>query len=197
MGKQGEDAMSGRPVIIESIVRARQQPEEQLYAVLDAARHPSALLEYTREQGLPSYSLFSGRLARRLDHVAPFLVAAGTDPGFLLLWEEHFGENYGVLLLSGAPPGELWRHLRSVFISSDEDGNEFFFRFYDPRVLGLFLPTCTLHDLSAFLGPVGSLLTATRFPGRVLCVRRTANGVVTERFHVTRLSGESVRIEVV
>ncbi len=189
--------MSGRQVILESIVRARLQPGEQLYAVLDAARNPSSLLECIRERDLPSYSLFSGRLARRLDHVAPFLVSAGTDPGFLSLWEEHFGENYGVLLLSGAPPGELWRHLRSVFVSSDEDGNEFFFRFYDPRVLGLFLPTCTPHDLSAFLGPIGALFTATRFPGMVLCVRRTPDGVVTERFHVTRIAEEAIRIEVV
>jgi hypothetical protein len=189
--------MSGRPVVIESLIRARLRPEEKLYAVLDAARQPSALLEYIHGQGLPSYSLFSGRLARRLDHVAPFLVAVGEDPGFLSLWEEYFGENYGVLLLSGAPTGELWRHLRGLFVSSDEDGNEYFFRFYDPRVLDLYLPTCTPHDLSSFLGPVGALFTATRFPGMVLCVRRSLGGVVSERFLVTRLSEESVRIEVV
>jgi hypothetical protein len=32
-----------------------------------------------------------------------------------------------------------------------------YFRYYDPRVLGVFLPTCTLDELRAFMGPLQAL----------------------------------------
>jgi hypothetical protein len=35
-----------------------------------------------------------------------------------------------------------------------EDGEQLYFRFYDPRVLRVFLPTCDRQQLSDFFGPV-------------------------------------------
>lgn len=53
----------------------------------------------------------------------------------------------------------LYNHLREVFISRDENGQEYFFRFYDPRVLRSFLPTCQSEELREFFGPIGRLVT--------------------------------------
>lgn len=50
---------------------------------------------------------------------------------------------------------ELQRHFREFLQVEDESGKVFFFRFYDPRVLGLYLPTCTPLELRTIFGSVG------------------------------------------
>ena len=45
-----------------------------------------------------------------------------------------------------------------IFNVADEDGQTFFFRFYDPRVLRAFLPTCSPSQLTDFFGPVRAMI---------------------------------------
>ena len=40
----------------------------------------------------------------------------------------------------------------------DESGHPMFFRFYDPRVLRTYLPTCTVAELRLIFGPVEAFL---------------------------------------
>jgi len=40
----------------------------------------------------------------------------------------------------------------------DAKGKDMYFRFYDPRVLRVFLPTCTPEELSDFFGPIAGFL---------------------------------------
>ena len=37
----------------------------------------------------------------------------------------------------------------------DEDGKSLYFRYYDPRVFRVFLPTCDREQLGTMFGPVG------------------------------------------
>ncbi len=47
------------------------------------------------------------------------------------------------------------RHLRRfLLVEDDETGERFFFRFYDPRTLRVFLPTCTPRQREDFFGEV-------------------------------------------
>ena len=39
-------------------------------------------------------------------------------------------------------------------MACDEDGAVFYFRFYDPRVMRLYLPTCLEKELRTVFGPV-------------------------------------------
>ena len=48
----------------------------------------------------------------------------------------------------------LCDHLRKIFIVEDDEGQEYFFRYYDPRVLRTFLPTCSKCQLDEFFGPI-------------------------------------------
>jgi len=45
-------------------------------------------------------------------------------------------------------------HLRRFLTVRTEKGKKLLFRFYDPRVLRLYLPTCTSTELNTFFGPV-------------------------------------------
>jgi len=45
-------------------------------------------------------------------------------------------------------------HLRRFVMAKLTDGRSVYFRFYDPRVLRAYLPTCTEEEVQSFFGPV-------------------------------------------
>jgi hypothetical protein len=45
-------------------------------------------------------------------------------------------------------------HFRSLLTVYDDSGRPLLFRYYDPRVLRLFLPTCNAEELKKMFGPV-------------------------------------------
>ena len=124
-----------------------------LYAVVDGAQ-AFELAFAARLMGHRVYTLFTGDLAPTAAQFGPLLVALDGPSAFLLRWVEHLGKHPGVLLESGADLSTLYAHLRQIFIATDEEGAEYFFRFYDPRVLPIFLPTCRADELRDFFGPV-------------------------------------------
>jgi hypothetical protein len=46
------------------------------------------------------------------------------------------------------------RHFRSLLTVHDETGKPMIFRFYDPRVMQNYLPTCNSGELETFFGKV-------------------------------------------
>jgi hypothetical protein len=127
---------------------------ERLYGVVDAAQDCALAFEAKNGYGKEIRSLFQGNAAPALAQVAPYLVPIDPDSGYLRNWAARFGKNAGVLLTTRATESELHGHLRDIFVVKDETGQEFFFRFYDPRVISTFLPTCTPLELTKFYGPV-------------------------------------------
>jgi hypothetical protein len=93
--------------------------------------------------------------------VGPCLVVIGERSAFLRKWVEQMGSHPGVLFESSAPFDTLCAHLRSVFVAIDEERQEYFFRFYDPRVLCTFLPTCREDELREFFGPIDRWIAET------------------------------------
>lgn len=65
-------------------------------------------------------------------------------------------------MLTAAPPDVtlqlLRRHLRTLLRVRDEAGRTLMFRFYDPRVLRAYLPTCTSSEWQSVFGPVHQLI---------------------------------------
>jgi hypothetical protein len=120
-----------------------------LFAVLDAARDHRIrlLLRSARE---PSRSLFAGEPA--LAAAAPHLVALPADGRLLVqLVAAGWGQSWGVFLRSTHPLERLARALAAL-TSVRLEGIEgrTFFRFYDPRVLRVFLPLATDRQRATF-----------------------------------------------
>lgn len=70
------------------------------------------------------------------------------------------GKSWGILT-TAAPDVTLARqrlHFKKFLRVRTEDGRELAFRFYDPRVLNAYLPTCTDAEFKTLLGPVKRLL---------------------------------------
>lgn len=86
---------------------------------------------------------------------APYLVDLGGNPGLLeKLVVEGWGDSRGIYLTSKVGLKELrdhFRHFTMVMLPGDRPA---YFRFYDPRVLRGFLPTCAREQVLEFFGGV-------------------------------------------
>ena len=60
------------------------------------------------------------------------------------------------------------RHLRHFLEVQLPDGKQVYFRFYDPRVLRVFLPTCTADEINQFFGPIKQYLMEDEKPDKLL-----------------------------
>lgn len=130
------------------------QGQGSFYAILDAARKP---IIYSRlaESHNRKVCLFIGDQARELATVAPYLVELDKNDSFTQwIIEKGWGESWGIFVESEATFIKLRNSLRTFLRVADEDGNTSFFRYYDPRVLRIFLPTCDAEHLEIMFGAV-------------------------------------------
>jgi hypothetical protein len=149
-----------------------------VYAVVDGAR--AFDLAFTgRLMGHKLYTLFAGELAALTAHVGPLLVSFEGQSAFLERWVSQVGCHAGVLLRSNTDLESLYTHLRQIFIVNDEDGQEYFFRFYDPRVLRTFLPTCRSDELAEVFGPVDEWIVENPEATGYLRFRRESAGLTS------------------
>jgi hypothetical protein len=134
------------------------EPQLSVVAVLDGARD-ERIYRAVYDSRLPYECLFAGDIPYELAQAAPYLVHL--DPGAAFtrwLIEEGWGKSFGIFAWTRADTETLRRHFRRLLQIKDEDGRRLFFRYYDPRVLRLYLPTCTAAELHEVLGPLRRLL---------------------------------------
>jgi Domain of unknown function (DUF4123) len=135
-------------------------PDAPLYAVLDGARD-RRVRSWIVETRAPAYCLYQGDLPSVLQDAAPWLLRLGRGHGFTeRFFEDGWLDDWGVVLASNAPVKLLRRHLRRFLLARTEDGRRMVFRYYDPRVLRIYLPTCNAEELKAFFGPVLGFATS-------------------------------------
>ena len=132
---------------------------KQVYWLLDGARDPE-IVSLLGASGLPHVSLFSGQLHPRLMAAAPHLVhfpqaAAATE----LLLRRGWGKAWGIFTIVGANVNmdQQRLHLKK-FLRVQTGQGTLMFRYYDPRVLNVYLPTCTADGFQTFLGPVARVV---------------------------------------
>jgi len=104
---------------------------------------------------IESVCLYEGEQAVELEDVAPYLIRLYKDNPFTeWLFNTGWGKNWGIFVQSPAGLEELACHFRCFLKVYDEEGTPLMFRYYDPRVLRVYLPTCTEAELSYVFGPV-------------------------------------------
>jgi hypothetical protein len=151
----------------------------RLYAVLDGASVPELPMKLY-DSGAPNVCLFSGDLEPDMLYVAPFVVYLAPN-GTLTDWlfTNGFGKHFGIFLHSRRSMNEMRRHFRSLVNVYDESGKPLTFRFYDPRVIRKFLPTCTGDELKSFFGDVDSFFAESE-NGESLRQYQLANDALKE-----------------
>ena len=127
---------------------------ESAYAILDGASVPD-LLEKLAAAPEEHACLYRGELAPDLARTAPYLVKLRPEsPLTEWILGEGWGHHWGVFALTPAGLEALRRHLRGFLRVRDFTGQVLYFRYYDPRVLGVYLPTCNAQELRFVFGPV-------------------------------------------
>jgi hypothetical protein len=138
-------------------------PADGAYAIVDAARG-SEVRALVQAAGAEALCLYDGRLTPSLAAAAPYLVRVRRGGLLRPLLEAAFrAQAWGVFLASTATPQRLRRHLRRLLLVRGPDAKDLYFRFYDPRVLRVYLPTCTPEELAAFFGPATLYFTEERY----------------------------------
>ena len=171
------------------------QPGERLYGIVDGAQDLDLAYEAKCRFGQEMRSLFEGDMAAGAADVAPYLVPIAPAGGYLETWARHWGRNAGILLATAAEPARLHAHLRKILVVRDEQEQQYFFRYYDPRVLRAFLPTCTNAELLALFGPIRCLLAEDAAAECVLCFSAGPGGLVEKRAATAHLKSENARWE--
>ena len=161
-------------------------PSEPIYAVLDGARdrRMKAWIDSTRA---PAWCLLRGELHPELAQNAPYLMRLGRGHAFTeQFFGMGFGNAWGILFASSASSSELRRHLRRFLRARTEAGKILAFRYYDPRVLRLYLPTCTPEEIKIFFGPITAMAAEAKEKDRLHVFRSGPAGLVAKRFELAR-----------
>jgi hypothetical protein len=136
---------------------------EKLHAVLDGARDervPEVLAA-----SLDTYaSLFDGAQGQAQGELAPYLVRfAPGSPLITRIAELGWGRRWGIFFTVNQPFKEIRRHLRRLLMVDDEEtGERLYFRFYDPEVLRVVLPTLSLRQATELWGDIDAFLFEDR-----------------------------------
>ena len=149
---------------------------QPLYALLDAAREPS-VLKVIFESKEEYQSLYDGAAGAQLTHFAPYLVRIPPKSPLLdTLVKQAWANSWGVYLTCGQSLKDLRTHFRHFLTVKLPDGKQVSFRYYDPRVLRLFLPTCNVEEITQFFGPVKHFLVEAEDPSLALQFTRGTKG---------------------
>jgi len=132
--------------------------ELNVFAVLDGASIPD-LLDQLYEQQPEHVCLYRGELEPDMAEVAPYLVRLEPGSDFTdWLIEKGWGRHWGIFALSGESLRAMRNHFRAFLIVYTPENKPVHFRYYDPRVMRIYLPTCNSKELDTVFGPVDEFL---------------------------------------
>jgi len=157
--------------VIEALWPPGQPASVAVFAILDGARDERIFgaVDGTR---LQKACLYSGDLPWQMSMTAPYLVQLDREDRFTrYVVANGWGNSWGTFLRTEAGIRQLRRHLRQFLRVRDEAGQRLIFRYYDPRVLRVYLPTCTPSELETFFGPIHSFVMEGDSPEEILDFR--------------------------
>lgn len=136
-----------------------------VFVILDGASVPD-LLDHLAKYNPEHVCLYRGELEPDLAEVAPYLSILPYDSPFTdWVIAKGWGEHWGIFGRARADLATLRKHFRKFLMVYDESGKSLYFRYYDPRVLRVYLPTCNGQELKVVFGPVLSYFAEGEQPG--------------------------------
>jgi hypothetical protein len=169
------------------IIKKRLFREEgtKVYAVLDGASIENLLqifYKYEPEQ----LCLYQGDLEPDIAEVAPYLVRLERDTPFTdWLFETGWGNHFGIFAVAFSDLKQTRQHFRKFLTVYDSKGNPLLFRYYDPRVLRIYLPTCNEEELKQFFGTLEYLFLESEDAKSALKFRFEEGALKQEKILVT------------
>ena len=151
-----------------------------VFAILDGASIDD-LRQRLFETSPPNFCLFRGELEPDVAETAPYLVGLSVGTPFTdWLLGECFGKHWGIFAQSRRSMTDMRTHFRELVTVHDESGKPMIFRFYDPRVLNKFLPTCNGGELVTLFGKVDAFF-AEADDGKAMSSYTLENNALSKR----------------
>ena len=115
------------------------------------------------------FCLYRQEMEPDVAEVAPYVVQLKSGAAFTRwILEDGWDGHWGIFAVSIAGLRVVRDHLRKIVTVRNEDGKEMYFRYYDPRVLRVYLPTCQDLELKTMFGPVSQYLAENDEPGTLV-----------------------------
>jgi hypothetical protein len=164
---------------------------EPLFCLLDAAcgQQVFQLIQDEIRSATPAriQCLYDGNSAQELAAFAPYLVQLAPDSSMLEgLLHKGWGKGWASYFVSRSSFEDLRHHFRKFLLVKLDSDEEAYFRFYDPRVLTVFLPTCNARELGDFFGPVGAWMIETKDPETLSQLTNEHGGLTAVEIKLTR-----------
>lgn len=170
-------------------------PRSDIWAIIDTARDPKAY--WTLANSHLNYScLFAGDLPDALEQAAPYLVQLTSEDAYTDYLAANLGNSLNVFLQCDAAMKSVRHHLRQLLTVRDPRGAKMLFRFYDPRILRVFLPTCDSSELAQMYGPIKTYWAEGTAANKLIEFRNTNKGLQVANLALVATHGGSVEDEV-
>jgi hypothetical protein len=157
------------------LARLLRSEEQPLYALLDTARD-RAIGPLLDSSGAPVLPVLESS-AEGVQGFAPCLIGLREHSRLLDdLIRVGWSRYWGVYLTAAAPIEQIRAHLIRFLRLRTEDGEIFYLRFADPRILRVLLSTSTPRESEQLFGPVSSYLMEGPDPNTVLRFEPTPLG---------------------
>lgn len=159
-------------------------PRADIWAIVDTARDPKAY--WTLVNSHLNYScLFAGHLPGALEQAAPYLVQLDSEDVYTDHLATQLGNSFGIFFQYDGAMKAVRHHLRKLLTVRDPSGRKLLFRYYDPRVLRVFLPTCDSTELNQVYGPIKTYWTEGDEPNSLIEFRQGRKGLETSRLKIS------------
>ncbi len=153
-----------------------------LFFLMDAARTGEENLSRALALNTNAVSLYSGRAEEELSLFGPWLFSfPGPKDFFNLIVQSGWSNAWGVIVQAASTFENVRRHFDKFLLVKTAEGEEMYFRFYDPRVLRLFLPTCNAEQLQAFFAGIDRFICEDEDPDSAILFSIKRQQLVTEK----------------
>ena len=148
-----------------------QREVSSTFGLFDCAGDAPHLYREIEGSGLPHCTLFGGVVPRPLLEASPVCVHLGAKPhGGSYLLQRYWGNSACIVVTAAEEMvlDDVRKQLKRSLRVRLPTGARALFRYYDPRVLRAFLPTCTADQVRALMGKLTDMWCEGETPDLVL-----------------------------
>lgn len=132
-----------------------------VYGILDGASDSRISRKLGRSDC--EYLCLYTDLPEPIIEVAPYLVLFRRNSNFTRwVLKNGWGNHWGILFTAEGDVFQAASHFRQFIVVQTEEGKRLYFRFYDPRVMRTYIPTCNKNELLTIFGPVQKYFMASK-----------------------------------
>lgn len=154
------------------------------FALFDGAGIPGLTDRLRQAPGLQFECIFGGEQEAGVAEVAPYIARLEAGSEFAGWAMGGWGQRRGIFVTVPSDVGlpVLRRHFRKLNMVYGPDGHSMLFRYFDPRVMWMFLSACDRQQVKGVFGPVSSYVFEGIAENEGVTISLLDGGLVHQQF---------------